>query len=118
MGSIWLVCTVLSVLLWTSTSLLYKAGVHKEKEKYTSLKFSVSVGIVFFLIAVIFLIIRDEPFTIWESAIRFWPMTVFGIVYAIVNTISFQGYIYNEVTVESPVEGISGGTSVILLIIV
>ncbi|MBQ9598783.1 MAG: hypothetical protein IJR33_03105 [Clostridia bacterium] len=44
-------------------------------------------------------------------------MTVFGPVYAIVNTISFKGYIYNEVTVESPVEGISGGTSTILLII-
>ncbi|MBR3243165.1 MAG: EamA family transporter [Parasporobacterium sp.] len=45
-------------------------------------------------------------------------MTVFGIVYAIFNTVSFQGYVYNEVTVESPIEGISGGTSVILLIVV
>ncbi|MBQ2670980.1 MAG: hypothetical protein IJG06_09580, partial [Clostridia bacterium] len=71
----------------------------------------------FFVIALVYLMIRDEPFTIWESAIRYWPMTVFGPVYAIVNTISFKGYIYNEVTVESPVEGISGGTSTILLII-
>jgi drug/metabolite transporter (DMT)-like permease len=44
-------------------------------------------------------------------------MTLFGPIYAIVNTISFNGYIYNEATVESPVEGISGGMSTILLII-
>ena len=44
-------------------------------------------------------------------------MTVFGIVYAIINTISFKGYVYNEASVESPVESISAGTSTILLII-
>jgi uncharacterized membrane protein len=44
-------------------------------------------------------------------------MTVFGLIYTVVNTISYKGYVYNEATVESPVEGISGGTSTILLII-
>lgn len=50
---------------------------------------------------------RKEPFSIWESALRFWPVTLFGIIYAIVNTISYQGYVYNEVSVESPVEGLA-----------
>lgn len=72
---------------------------------------------VFFVIAFICLITRDEPFTIWESALRFWPMTLFGIIYAVINTISYNGYVYNEATVESPIEGISAGTSTILLII-
>ena len=45
-------------------------------------------------------------------------MTVFGIIYFVINTISFNGYIYNEITVECPVEGISGGTSTVLLIAV
>lgn len=117
MKVIWLVYTVLAILLWSATDLLYKAGVHKEKENYTSLKFSISVGLVFLLVALYFLIVRDEPFSIFESAIRFWPMTAFGILFAIVNTFSFKGYIYNEVSVESPVEGIGGGVSVILLII-
>ena len=71
---------------------------------------------MFFVIAVIYLVIRDEPYTIWDSAVRHWPMTAFGIVYAIVNTISFNGYIFNEATVETPIEEISGGTSAILLI--
>ena len=115
---IWLLLVLAAILMWSSTSLLYKAGIPKDREEHLCLKYSVSVGIVFFIIAFAYLLIRDEPFTIWESAIRFWPMTVFGVVYAIINTISFNGYLYNEAVVESPVEGISGGISVILLIVV
>ncbi len=103
--------------MWSATSLLYKAGVRDGKEKHTCLKYSVCIGIVFFFIALAYLAMREEPFTIWESAVRFWPMTLFGIAYPIFNTISFNGYIYNEVTVESPVERISAGISTILLII-
>ena len=114
---IWLLLVSLAVLMWSATCLLYKAGVHDGKEEHICLKFSVCVGIVFFVIALVYLIIRDEPFSIFESAVRYWPMTVFGIVYAVVNTISYKGYVYNEATVESPVEGISGGMSTILLII-
>lgn len=106
------------MLTWTATDLFYRAGVRDENEVGTCLKYSICVGFVFFVISVVYLIIRDEPFTIWESAIRFWPMTIFGIVYAIINTINFKGYIYNEAAVESPVEQISGGSSTILLIIV
>ena len=114
---IWLLLVVAAILMWSATSLLYKAGVHDGKEEHICLKYSVCVGIVFFAISLVYLIIREEPFSIFESAVRYWPMTIFGIVYAIVNTISYKGYVYNEATVESPVEGISGGTSVILLIL-
>ncbi len=113
----WIVCIIIVILLWAMTGLIYKAGIHKDEEKHTCLKYSVSVGVVFFIISAFYLITRDEPFSIWESALRYWPMTLFGIIYFVINTISFNGYIYNEVTVESPVEGISGGTSTILLII-
>lgn len=108
----------MAITCWSTTSLLYKAGVPKEKEEHICLKFSVCIGIVFFVIALVYLIIREEPFTIWESAVRFWPMTVFGFIYAIVNTFSFKGYVYNEAAVQSPVEGISGGTSTVLLIVI
>ena len=116
--AIWILPVFMAIIMWSATSLLYKAGIHSDREEHICLKYSVCIGIVFFAIALLYLIIRDEPFTIWESAVRYWPMTVFGIVYAVVNTISFNGYIYNEVTVESPLEGISAGTSTILLIIV
>lgn len=113
----WLMLVVMTILLWSSTSLLYKVGAKDVKEKFICLKFSVCIGLVFFVIALAYLITRNESFSIWESALRFWPVTLFGIVYPILNTVSFKGYVYNEATVESPVESISGGTSTILLII-
>lgn len=116
-NALWLLFVVLAILMWAATSLLYKAGIHDGKEEHICLKYSVCIGIVFFVIALVYLVIRDEPFTIWESAVRFWPMTLFAFLYPIVNTISFNGYVYNEATVESPVESISAGTSTILLII-
>ncbi len=100
------------------TGIIYKMGIHKDAETDISLKYSVSVGVVFFVISVFYLVTRDEPFSIWISAARYWPMTAFGLIYFVINTISFNGYIYNEVAVESPIEGISGGTSVVLLIAV
>ena len=112
----WFIFVFLTVLLWGMTGLIYKTGIHKGEEKYICLKYSISAGVVFFVIVLFYLYTRNEPFSIWESAVRFWPMTVFGIVYFVINTISFNGYIYNEIIVESPIEGISGGTSVVLLI--
>jgi drug/metabolite transporter (DMT)-like permease len=113
---VWLLFVIMAVLLWSTTSLLYKAGARGEKEEYICLKFSVCVGMIFFVIALVYLLIREEPFTIWESAVKHWPMTLFGPLYAVVNTISYKGYVFNEATVESPIEGISGGTSTVLLI--
>ena len=112
----WLLFVLLTILLWSATSLLYKAGARGKNEDHVCLKFSVCVGMVFFVISLAYLLTREEPFTIWESAVRFWPVTVFGVIYAVVNTISYKGYVYNEATVQSPVESISGGTSTLLLI--
>ena len=116
-GTVWVSFVFMAILLWSATSLLYKAGARGGEEDHICLKFSVCVGTVFFVIALAYLMMREEPFTIWESAARYWPMILFGLVYAAVNTITYKGYVYNEATVESPVEGISGGTSTVLLII-
>ena len=115
---IWLSLVLMAILLWSSSGLLCKVGARDGKEPHICLKYAICAGTVFGVIALVYLMERDEPFTIWESAIRYWPMTVFGIVYAIICPITFQGYLYNEATVESPVEAISGGTSTILLILV
>ncbi len=42
------------------TGLIYKAGIHKDAEKYTGLKYSVSVGVVFLVISLFYFITRDE----------------------------------------------------------
>ena len=87
----WLMLVVMTILLWSSTSLLYKVGAKDVKEKFICLKFSVCIGLVFFVIALAYLITRNESFSIWESAIRFWPVTLFGIVYPIVSFVMLVG---------------------------
>ena len=113
----WIVYVIICIALWGITDVLYKKGVRKE-EKYIPLKFSIVIGLICFLIALVYLITRDEPFTIWESAVRFWPVTIFGIVYAIVNTISFNGFLYNDASVIAPIENTANGSYVMILVIV
>ncbi|MBR2190106.1 MAG: hypothetical protein IJ883_00420 [Eubacterium sp.] len=62
--TIWILLVAMTVLLWASTSLLYKKGAEDVKEKFICLKFSVCIGVVFFVIALAYLMIRKEPFTI------------------------------------------------------
>ena len=113
----WIIYVIICIVLWGITDVLYKKGARKE-EKYIPLKFSIVIGLIFFLIALVYLITRDEPFTIWESAVRFWPVTIFGIVYAIVNTISFNGFLYNDASVIAPIENTANGSYVMILVIV
>lgn len=113
----WTLYVMATVILWGITDVLYKKGADKE-DKYMPFKFSVSIGIIFLVIALYYITIREEPFTIWESAVRYWPVTVFGIIYAIVNTVSFHGFMYNEASIVAPVENIANGSYVVLLIII
>ena len=50
----WFVCIFITILLWAMTGLIYKAGIHKDAEKYTGLKYSVSVGVVFLVISLFY----------------------------------------------------------------
>ena len=117
-NTFWLLLVTASILLWSATDILYKIGIVRGEEQHPCLKGTVCIGTVFLVLALACLFTREEPFPILESAMRYWPMTIFGTVYAVINTISLNGYIYNEVTVQSPVQGISGGTSTVLLITV
>ena len=116
-STIWLLLVIVTIIAWSATTLLYKAGARDKNEEHICFKYSICIGLVFFVIALAYLIMRDEPFSIWESAVRYWPMTLFGLVYPIINTVSLKGYVYNEATVEAPVERISAGMSTIMLII-
>ncbi|MGN1318620.1 MAG: hypothetical protein ACI4VF_06345 [Lachnospirales bacterium] len=113
----WILYVLSTIILWGITDIFYKKGANKD-DKYMPFKFSVSIGLIFFIISICYIIIRDEPFSIWESTIRFWPMTIFGIIYAIINTFSFQGFMYNEASIVAPVENTANGSYVILLIII
>ncbi|MGN0115827.1 MAG: EamA family transporter [Acutalibacteraceae bacterium] len=113
----WTVLVFACIILWGITSIFYKKGANKD-DKYIHLKFSVIIGMVFFVIALCYIIIRDEPFSIWESAVRFWPVTAFGIIYAIGNTFTYKGFLYNDASVIAPIENTANGSYVMILIIV
>lgn len=112
----WASCLLISILLWSVTSIFYKKGAYKD-DRYIHLKFSVITGLLCFIIALCYIVIREESFSIWESAIRFWPMTLFGIIYAIGNTFTFKGILYNDVSVIAPIENTANGSYVLILII-
>ena len=66
----WLFFLVSCIILWGFTSIFYKKGADKD-DKYICFKFSIIIGIVFFIIATAFLLIRDEEISILESAVKF-----------------------------------------------
>ncbi|MGN0173945.1 MAG: EamA family transporter [Acutalibacteraceae bacterium] len=112
----WTVYVLASILLWGVTSIFYKKGANKD-DKYIHFKFSIITGLIFLIIALFYIIVRDEPFTIWESAIRFWPVTIFGIIYAIGNTFTYKGFLYNDVSIVAPIENTANGSYVMILIV-
>lgn len=104
----WFVYIFGALLTWAMMGLFYRMGALNavRSENYVPLKLSVAVGVVFVPIVVAYLLMREEDFSIWESFVRFYPATIYAFVYAIVNTISFSGNVYNEAGVESPLENL------------
>lgn len=113
----WTIFVFACIALWGVTSIFYKKGAD-QNDPYIHLKFSVITGLVFFGIALCYLFIREEPYSIWESAARFWPLTAFGILYAIGNTFTFKGFLYNDASVIAPIENTANGSYVMMLILV
>lgn len=113
----WALTLIISIVLWSFTSIFYKKGADKN-DPYVRFRFSIVTGIIFFVIAVVYLIIREESFSIWESMIRFWPITLFSLLYPIINTITYRGFLYNETAVNATVENTANGSYVIILVIV
>ena len=60
-STIWLLLVVMAILMWAATSLLYKAGVHGDKEEYICFKYSVCVGIVFYSYAMAINSVSTDP---------------------------------------------------------
>lgn len=112
----WTISVFACIALWGVTSIFYKKGADRN-DPYIHLRFSVITGIVFFVIALRYLLIREEPYSIWESAARFWPFSAFGILYAIGNTVTFKGFLYNDASVVAPIENTANGSCVMMLIV-
>ena len=96
--------------------LIYRKGAldMKTNEKYVPFKFSIAAGVVCVPIVAIYLLIREEDFSIWESFVRFYPFTLYSFFNVAVCTLSFVGNMYNEASVESPLENLDGFGLVLL----
>ena len=55
--AVWLLFVILAILMWAATSLLYKAGVRDGKEEHICLKYSICIGVVFLVIALVELVL-------------------------------------------------------------
>lgn len=59
----WTLYVLATVVLWGITDIFYKKGADKE-DRLMPFKFSFSIGLVFFVIAIYYISIREETFTI------------------------------------------------------
>lgn len=114
----WIFFIAFAILFWAFCDIYLKKGVLKIKGKYFNIKCGITTGTVFFILSILFLIIRNESITIWESMIKYYPVTLFGVVYVIVNIIYFKSYKYNEVSVNSFIANTSGIIGIFLLIFI
>lgn len=113
----WLIFITFAIFFWAFCDIFLKKGVKDIKGKYFNIKCGITTGFVFFILSIVYLLLRNEPISIWESMITYYPVTLFGLVYVIVNIIYFKSYRYNEVSINSFIANTSGIIGVIVLII-
>ncbi len=46
--NLWLFYVIMVIVMWSGCSLLYKAGIHREKEDHTPLKYQSPLGSFFY----------------------------------------------------------------------
>ena len=63
-NAIWLIFVIITAFAWSSTDLLYKRGAGDGKEEHICLKYSVGIGLVFFVSAIICLIVREASWSL------------------------------------------------------
>ena len=75
----WFVYVIGAALLWALMGLAYRkcALDMTAGERYVPIKFSIATGVVCVPIVAIYLLIREEDFSIWESFVRFYPFTIY-----------------------------------------
>lgn len=109
MHSLWLVCTVLTTLLWGLAELFYKKGARRD-EPYSHLKICVFVGAVMGLHAVFTLLTADISYRP-VNLIRYLPVS---LCYIVSMALSYFGMRYIEESISDPIENTSGALCSVL----
>ena len=109
----WFVYALLTTLLWGFADLFYKKG-SNEEDKYSHLKVTVFVGLVFGLHAIITLLTKDVGYDI-KNLLIYLPVS---LMYILSMVFGYFGLRYLELSISSPIQNSSGVVSAILLFLV
>ena len=109
----WFWIALTATLAWGGADLFYKLGAN-ENDRYSHLKTSVFVGLLFGLHAAYTLIFGDIVFD-WRNLYRYLPVSS---MYILSMTVGYLGLRYLELSVSSPVQNCSGALAAILGIII
>lgn len=113
----WFICVTLSIILWSLCDILLKKSSRDLKGKDLGIKYGIAAGFSYFILSLYLLLCRHESITIIESMLKFWPVSLFGIVFCGVNIFYFKSYKYNEVSINSVIANTSQAIGIVILVL-
>lgn len=109
----WFLYALISFFAWGAADLFYKKS-NSRDEKYTHLKTSVLVGLVFGATAIVTLCAKDLNYNP-RNLLIYLPVST---MYILSMTVGYFGLRYLTVSVSSPIQNASGAVSALLLMFV
>ncbi|HHT88965.1 MAG TPA: EamA family transporter [Clostridiales bacterium] len=108
----WFLFALLTTLAWGTADLFYKRGADS-KDKYSTIKIGIMVGLVMGLHGILYMLIKGIKFDPFDM-IKYLPVSFF---YILSMLIGYFGLRYLELSISSPVQNSSGALTAIVLII-
>ena len=108
----WFIYSLLTAGAWGAANLFYKKG-SDSNDRLSHLKIVTMVGLAMGIHAMIYLIVKDIPFELFDM-IRYLPVS---FMYILSMTIGYIGLRYIELSIAAPVQNSSGAVSAILLFV-
>jgi drug/metabolite transporter (DMT)-like permease len=108
----WFLFALLTTLAWGTADLFYKRGADS-KDKYSTIKIGIMVGLVMGLHGILYMLINGIKFDPFDM-IKYLPVSFF---YILSMLIGYFGLRYLELSISSPVQNSSGALTAIVLII-
>ena len=108
----WFLFALLTTLSWGVADLFYKKGADS-KDKYSTLKIGIMVGLVMGIHGILYMLIKGITFDPLDM-VKYLPVSFF---YILSMLIGYLGLRYIELSISSPVQNSSGAITAIALII-
>ena len=109
----WLVCAILTFIIWVTADLFYKKS-NLEQEDDSHLKTSIVVGIVMGIHATIYYFVNHVSISFMDI-VKYLPVS---LCYMISMIIGYKGLRYIDLSISSPIQNTSGFITSILLCII